>query len=284
MQRASFLRLLNFLLLGKGQSIHTRDLLSNLCPEGTAVYLVSPAEQVVQKNSSQEALGGSLTGVGGIAGAGCWGSPRGLGELRGGHLCRQLAHLTAWCLGPSPHSGRAALGASGRVLAHTAPSPQSSPGRVRRARCTHGPAQRAKRGWGYPRYLHETPGRYPAGRTGWRCFLLSPGVCSWVCCLSPRQPGHCSHLFPQLVLVDDAFQLVCQVPVLLVELRVPLALLLELRLDVAQHALEMISYFFPLLTFLPCPLNCFLLLLNGRERGHVSKTHNKRFRKDTVSG
>lgn len=99
----------------------------------------------------------------------------------------------------------------------------------------------------------------------------------------PGQPGSCSHLFPQLVLVDDALQLLCQLCVLLAELHVPLALLLDLSLDFTQRALEMISYFFPLLLFLPCPLNCFLLLLNGRERCRVRKMHNKRFQKDTVS-
>lgn len=74
-----------------------------------------------------------------------------------------------------------------------------------------------------------------------------------------------AHLFPQLILVNDALQLLCQLRVLLAELHVPLTLLLDLSLDFTQCALEVISYFFPLLIFLPCPLDCFLLLLNGRE-------------------
>lgn len=98
-----------------------------------------------------------------------------------------------------------------------------------------------------------------------------------------RQRGCCSHLLPQLVLVNDAFQLLCQLRVLLAELHVPLALLLDLCLDFTQCALEMISYFFPLLIFLPCPLNCFLLLLHGREGRHESEMYNKWFLKDAVS-
>lgn len=82
----------------------------------------------------------------------------------------------------------------------------------------------------------------------------------------PASSQGTAHLFPQLVLVNDALQLLCQLRVLLAELHVPLTLLLDLSLDFTQCALEVIGYFFPLLIFLPCPLDCFLLLLNWR--GH----------------
>lgn len=81
----------------------------------------------------------------------------------------------------------------------------------------------------------------------------------------PASSQGIAHLFPQLILVNDALQLLRQLRVLLAEFHVPLTLLLDLSLDFTQCALEVISYFFPLLIFLPCPLDCFLLLLNGRE-------------------
>lgn len=221
----------------------------------------------------------------GEAGKGCWGAPQGFGGAvrgPGGSLAGSWHTLLLGRLGPCPHSGKAAVGAAGRVPACTTPCLQSLPRGVQWACCMHSPTQMAKSGGGYPRYLHKTPEWEPAGRTGWQCFLLSPREAGFAAC-ARGQPGGCSHLFPQLVLVNDAFQLLCELCVLLAELHVPLALLLDLSLDFTQRALEMISYFFPLLIFLPCPLNCFLLLLNGRERSHVSKMHNKQFQKDTVS-
>lgn len=109
--------------------------------------------------------------------------------------------------------------------------------------------------------------RYPSDITqGDRLAMRSafPWEAGFAACLR----GCCAHLFPQLILVNDAFQLLCQLCVLLAELHVPLALLLDLSLDFTQRALEMISNFFPLLIFLPCPLNRFLLL-NGREGSSV---------------
>lgn len=268
MQRASFICRLHFLLLRKGQSIYFRALLSNLCLEGAKVYLASPAEQPVQKDGSWEVLGEDLGKVG--AGKGCWGgSPGFWGSCEGagvGHFIRQLAHLAAWAPWPLSPQQPGCLG----CRRQGAGPPQLLAQRVCQAESGKLAACTVPLRWLVTSTRH--PNDSPWGGQAGDAFCFSLG-----------QPGHRPYLFPQLVLVDDAFQLLRQLWVLLAELHVPLALLLDLSLDFTQCALEMISYFFPLLLFLPCPLNCFLLLLNGREQCHVRKMHNKRFQKDTVS-
>lgn len=190
------------------------------------------------------------------------GAVRGLGGV---HFIRQLAHLAAWA--PWPLS----------------PQRPGCPGCRRQGA---GPPQLLAQ-----RVCQAESIKLAVCTVPFRCLVTSTrhpndsprgGQAGDALCFSLGQPGHRPYLFPQLVLVDDAFQLLRQLRVLLAELHVPLALLLDLSLDFTQRALEMISYFFPLLLFLPCPLNCFLLLLNGREQCHVRKTHNKRFQKDTV--
>lgn len=200
------------------------------------MHLASPVGQTVQKDGAHSGLWGSLW---------TWGSC----VWTGVQLSRYPAAWAPWSLSP-PIIGKDAVGAAGRMPVWTTLHPRSPYG-IPLARCMHSSNQFAKHGGSRPRYPNDIV-------RGDRLAMCSafPWEAGFAACLR----GCCAHLFPQLVLVNDAFQLLCQLCVLLAELHVPLALLLDLSLDFTQRALEMISNFFPLLIFLPCPLNRFLLL------------------------
>lgn len=79
-----------------------------------------------------------------------------------------------------------------------------------------------------------------------------------------------THLLPQLVLLNELLEPLCQLHVLLAQLGVPLVVLLHLELDVVQRHLEVGCHLLPLLFFLPCTLDTLLLHEEGRDSRDTS--------------
>lgn len=116
MQRASFICRLNFLLLGKGQSIYTGAHQTCVWREHKCTH--QQQSRLSKKMAAGRCFGGDL----GEAGKECWGDPWGFGEAvrgRGSSLADGWSTLLLECLGLCAQSNKAVVGAAGRVLVHT---------------------------------------------------------------------------------------------------------------------------------------------------------------------
>ena len=108
-------------------------------------------------------------------------------------------------------------------------------------------------------------------RGGWTVNGMKPGRC---CPASSTRPDPSSlgtpHLLPQLILLNQLLEPLCQLHILLAQLGVALIVLFHLQLDVIQCHLEVRGHLLAFLLLLSGPLHTFFL---GGEVSHSSIIH-----------